>query len=49
MEPDEQLPRLPVSAPTKLLTVVLVAAMVVFGVFPHHLLEVARAAARVLM
>lgn len=49
MEPDEELPRLPVSMPTKVLTVVLVTVMVVFGVFPHHLLEVARAAARMLM
>jgi len=38
-----------VSVPTKLLTTALVAVMVVFGIFPHHLLEVARAAARVLM
>jgi NADH-quinone oxidoreductase subunit N len=49
MEPDEELPELPVSMPTKVLTVVLVTVMVVFGVFPHHLLEVARAAARMLM
>jgi NADH-quinone oxidoreductase subunit N len=49
MEPDEELPRLAVSVPTKLLTTALVAVMVVFGIFPHHLLEVARAAARVLM
>jgi NADH-quinone oxidoreductase subunit N len=49
MEPDEELPRLPVSIPTKVLTVALVTVMVVFGVFPHHLLEVARAAARMLM
>jgi len=49
MEPDEELPRLPVSIPTKILTVALVTVMVVFGVFPHHLLEVARAAARMLM
>jgi NADH-quinone oxidoreductase subunit N len=49
MESDEELPRLPVSVPTKVLTAVLVTVMVVFGVFPHHLLEVARAAARMLM
>jgi len=49
MEPDVAQPRLPVSMPTKVLTAGLVAVMVVFGVFPHHLLEVARAAARMLM
>ena len=49
MEPDVEQPRLPVSMPTKALTGTLVAAMVVFGIFPHHLLEVARAAARMLM
>jgi len=49
MEPDEELPRLSVTIPTKVLTVALVTVMVVFGVFPHHLLEVARAAARMLM
>jgi hypothetical protein len=35
--------------PTKVLAGVMVTIMVVFGVFPHHLLEVALAAARVLM
>ena len=49
MEPDEELPRLAVSMPTKLLTCALVTVMVVFGIFPHHLLEVARAAAQLLM
>jgi len=49
MEPDVELPRLRVTMPTKLLTGGLVTVMVVFGVFPHHLLEVARAAARMLM
>jgi Sec-independent protein translocase protein TatA len=43
------LPRLSVSLPTKVLTVVLVTVMVVFGVAPSYLLEVARAAARMLM
>ena len=49
MEPDVEQPRLSISLPTKVLTGVLVAAMVVFGIFPHHLLEVARAAARMLI
>jgi NADH-quinone oxidoreductase subunit N len=49
LEPDEELPVLAVSMPTKLLTVALVTVMVVFGVFPHHLLEVAKAAANILM
>ena len=49
LEPDEEQPRLQVSVPTKVLTVALVTAMVVFGVFPHHLLEVARAAAKMLL
>ena len=48
MEPDVEQPRLPISLPTKVLTGALVAAMVVFGIFPHYLLEVARAAARML-
>ncbi|MEJ2427648.1 MAG: NADH-quinone oxidoreductase subunit N [Deltaproteobacteria bacterium] len=49
MEPDVEQPRLEVSLPTKVLTGVLVAAMVVFGISPHYLLEVARAAARMLI
>jgi len=49
MEPDVEQPRLPVSIPTKFLAGALVALMVVFGIFPHHLLEVARAAARMLL
>jgi NADH-quinone oxidoreductase subunit N len=49
MEPDVEQPRLAVSLPTKVLTGVLVTAMVVFGISPHYLLEVARAAARMLI
>ncbi|UCG14935.1 MAG: NADH-quinone oxidoreductase subunit N [Deltaproteobacteria bacterium] len=49
LEPDEEMDRLAVSMPTKLLAGALVTVMVVFGIFPHHLLEVARAAARILM
>ncbi len=49
LEPDEEPARLVVTTPTKVLTVVLVTVMVVMGVYPHHLLEVARAAARALL
>lgn len=49
LEPEEELPPLAVSVPTKLISGVLVTIMVVIGIFPHHVLEVARAAARVLM
>ena len=49
LEPDVAQPQLPVSMPTKVLTASLVAVMVVFGVFPTYLLEVARAAARMLL
>lgn len=49
MEPDVEQPRLPVSMPTKLLTGALVTLMVVFGVAPSYLLEVARAAAKMLL
>ena len=49
LEADEPLPRLQLSVPTKMLTTALVTAMVVLGVFPHHLLELAREAARAIM
>jgi NADH-quinone oxidoreductase subunit N len=49
LEPDEPLPQLQLSFFTKMLTGTLVTVMVVLGVFPHHLLELARAAARALM
>jgi NADH-quinone oxidoreductase subunit N len=49
LESDDDLPLLKVSIPTKILTGALVSVMIVFGVFPHHLIEVARAAARALM
>ena len=49
LESDASLPRLQVSIPTKLLTGALVTAILVLGVFPHYLLELARAAARALM
>jgi NADH-quinone oxidoreductase subunit N len=49
LESDETLPSLQLSIPTKMLTGALVTVMVAVGLFPHYLLEVARAAARVLM
>ncbi len=48
LEPARELPALSVSAPVKVLTGALVTAMVVIGVFPTHLIELARAAARFL-
>lgn len=49
LEPDVELPRVPVSAATKFFSGAMVAVMVVAGIFPHYLLEVARAAARTLL
>ncbi|MGD8916050.1 MAG: proton-conducting transporter membrane subunit, partial [Syntrophobacterales bacterium] len=49
LESDHSLPRLQVSIPTKILTGALVTAILVLGVFPHYLLELARAAASALM
>ena len=49
LEADEPLPSLQLSVPTKMLTTALVTAMVVLGVFPHHLIELAREAARAIM
>jgi NADH-quinone oxidoreductase subunit N len=49
LEPDVELPRLQVSAPTKVLTGALVTVMVVAGIFPTYLMELAQAAARALM
>jgi NADH-quinone oxidoreductase subunit N len=49
LESDADLPRLQVSIPTKILTGALVSVMIVFGVFPQHLIEVAKAAALALM
>ena len=48
-EPEGDPPRLKVSAATRVLAGVLVTIMVVAGIFPHRILEVARAAARSLM
>jgi len=46
LEPPNDLPALSVSPPVKLLTGTLVTAMVVIGVFPTYVIELARAAAR---
>ena len=48
LEPEEQKPALRISAPIKILTAALVVIMVVAGIFPHHLIELARAAVKVL-
>jgi NADH-quinone oxidoreductase subunit N len=48
-EPEGNPPRLQISAATRVLAGVLVTIMVAAGIFPHQLLEVARAAARSLM
>jgi NADH-quinone oxidoreductase subunit N len=49
LQPDEEVPSIPVSPLTKVFAGALVTAIIVFGIFPHHLLELARAAARTLM
>jgi len=49
LEPDEELPAIEISAPIKLLTAGLVGVTVVAGIYPHHLIEVARAAAQLLV
>jgi NADH-quinone oxidoreductase subunit N len=48
-EPEGGISRLKISAATRVLAGVLVTIMVVAGIFPHRILEVARAAARSLM
>ncbi|UCG13555.1 MAG: NADH-quinone oxidoreductase subunit N [Deltaproteobacteria bacterium] len=49
LEPDDDMSLLPISVTTKFFTGALVTAIVVGGVFPHYLLELARAAARALL
>ena len=49
LESDDDLPRLQISIPTKILTGAMVSIMIVFGVFPQHLIQVAKAAAQALM
>jgi NADH-quinone oxidoreductase subunit N len=49
LEPKEDLPGLSVSGPVKLLTGVLVAAMVIIGIFPRYVIDIALAASKVLL
>ena len=49
MEPEDDKPALRISAQVKILTVALVGIMVVAGIFPHYLIELAEAAVRTLM
>jgi NADH-quinone oxidoreductase subunit N len=48
MEPGEEQAGIQLSTPNKVLTGVLVGVMVVVGVYPHHLIELTRAAAQLL-
>jgi len=48
LEPAADLPALSVSVPMKLFTGVLIAAMVIAGIFPTYLMELAAAATRFL-
>jgi NADH-quinone oxidoreductase subunit N len=48
MEPGEEQADIQLSTPNKVLTGVLVAVMVVVGIYPHHLIELTRAAAQLL-
>ena len=49
MEPEEDKPALRISASIKILTGALVGIMVVAGIFPHNLIELAKAAIQVLI
>jgi NADH-quinone oxidoreductase subunit N len=49
LEPDKALPDLRISLPIKILTGLLIFGMIAGGIFPNHLIKVARAAAIVLM
>ncbi len=48
LELEEELPSIHLSAPTRLLTAVMVVVMVVGGFFPRHLLDLARSAVQAL-
>jgi NADH-quinone oxidoreductase subunit N len=48
LEPDEELPPINLSAPATILTVVMVVVIVVGGIWPSHLFELARAAVQTL-
>jgi len=49
LEPETDLPALSLSVPTRLLAAALTAAMVIAGLFPNRLIEMAAAAARALI
>jgi NADH-quinone oxidoreductase subunit N len=49
LEPEKELPPIKISAPVKLLTAGLVGVTVVAGIYPHYLIEVAQAAAQLLV
>ncbi len=49
LEAEEEKPALQISPPIKILTAALVGVMVVAGIFPHYLIEVAREAVHVLI
>ena len=48
LEPDEELPPINLSAPVTILTIVMVVVIVVGGIWPSHLFELARAAVQTL-
>jgi len=48
LEPDEELPRITLSAPTTLLTVLMIVVIVVGGIFPRYLFQLAHAAVQTL-
>jgi NADH-quinone oxidoreductase subunit N len=48
-EPSEEKPPLRISVPIKILAGALVAIIVVAGIFPHHLIELAEAAVQALI
>ena len=49
LEPAEEFPDLKISSSTKVLTGILVSAMIVVGIFPNHLIDLEIAAATALM
>jgi len=49
MEPEKAQPVIQLSIPSKILTGALVAVMVVVGIYPNHLIELTRAAAKLLI
>jgi NADH-quinone oxidoreductase subunit N len=48
LEPDEELPSIHLSTPATLLTIVMVVVIVVGGIWPSYLFELARAAVQTL-